>query len=70
MVTPYTSEAEEAAKSVLIELTHLFSAYRGNIVLVGDWCRNLGKHGYRSCLEPFENQGRGLQADRGVAHIP
>jgi hypothetical protein len=33
----YTAEAVEAAKSVLIELTHLLGEYRDNIVLIGGW---------------------------------
>ncbi len=37
----YTAEAVEAAKSVLIELTHLLSEYRDNIVLIGGWVPEL-----------------------------
>ena len=33
----YTEGAVEAAKTVLIELTHLLSEYRDDIVLVGGW---------------------------------
>lgn len=33
----YTADAVEAAKSVLIELTHLLGECRDNIVLVGGW---------------------------------
>ena len=37
----YTAEAVEAAKSVLIELTHLLGEYRDNIVLIGGWVPEL-----------------------------
>jgi hypothetical protein len=37
----YTAEAVEAAKSVLIELTHLLGEYRDNIVLIGGWVPGL-----------------------------
>ena len=37
----YTVEAVEAAKSVLIELTHLLGEYRDNIVLIGGWVPEL-----------------------------
>lgn len=37
----YTAQAVEAAKSVLIELTHLLGEYRDNIVLVGGWVPEL-----------------------------
>jgi hypothetical protein len=33
----YTSEAVEAARSVIIELVHILGEYRDNIVLVGGW---------------------------------
>lgn len=37
----YTAEAVAAAKSVLIELTHLLGEYRDNIVLIGGWVPEL-----------------------------
>jgi len=37
----YTAEAMEAAKSVVIELTHLLGEYRDNIVLIGGWVPEL-----------------------------
>ena len=37
----YTADAVEAAKSVLIELTHLLGEYRDNIVLIGGWVPEL-----------------------------
>ena len=37
----YTAQAVEAAKSVLIELTHLLGEYRDNIVLIGGWVPEL-----------------------------
>jgi hypothetical protein len=37
----YMAEAVEAAKSVLIELTHLLAEYRDNIVLIGGWVPEL-----------------------------
>lgn len=37
----YTAEAVEAAKSVLIELTHLLGEYRDSIVLIGGWVPEL-----------------------------
>lgn len=37
----YTAEAVEAAKSVLIELTHLLGEYRDHIVLIGGWVPEL-----------------------------
>jgi len=37
----YTDEAVKAAKSVLIELTHLLGEYRDNIVLIGGWVPEL-----------------------------
>jgi hypothetical protein len=37
----YTAEAVEAAKSVLIELMHLLSEYRDEIVLIGGWVPEL-----------------------------
>lgn len=37
----YTAEAVKAAKSVLIELTHLLGEYRDNIVLIGGWVPEL-----------------------------
>lgn len=33
----YTAEAVEAARSVILELTHLLGAYRDRIVLIGGW---------------------------------
>jgi len=43
----YTSEAVEAARSVLVELAHLLGEYRDSIVLVGGWVPPLllGQHG-------------------------
>lgn len=37
----YTADAVKAAKSVLIELTHLLGEYRDDIVLVGGWVPEL-----------------------------
>jgi hypothetical protein len=37
----YTAEAVEAARSVLIELTHLLGEYRDDIVLIGGWVPEL-----------------------------
>ncbi|MCC6354302.1 MAG: nucleotidyl transferase AbiEii/AbiGii toxin family protein [Verrucomicrobiae bacterium] len=37
----YTADAVEAAKSVLIELTHILGEYRDNMVLVGGWIPDL-----------------------------
>jgi hypothetical protein len=37
----YTAEKVEAAKSVMIELTHLLGEYRDNIVLIGGWVPEL-----------------------------
>jgi hypothetical protein len=37
----YTSEAVEAARSVIIELVHILGEYRDNIVLVGGWIPDL-----------------------------
>lgn len=37
----YTAQAVEAAKSVLIELTHLLGEYRDHIVLIGGWVPEL-----------------------------
>jgi hypothetical protein len=37
----YTAEVVEAAKSVLIELTHLLGEYRDSIVLIGGWVPEL-----------------------------
>lgn len=37
----YTTEKVEAAKSVMIELTHLLGEYRDNIVLIGGWVPEL-----------------------------
>jgi len=37
----YTAGAVKAAKSVLIELTHLLGEYRDNIVLIGGWVPEL-----------------------------
>lgn len=37
----YTADAVAAAKSVLIELTHLLGEYRDNIVLIGGWVPEL-----------------------------
>jgi predicted nucleotidyltransferase len=37
----YTAAAVDAAKSVLIELTHILGGYRENIVLVGGWIPDL-----------------------------
>ncbi|MGV8058743.1 MAG: hypothetical protein AB2L12_12075 [Smithellaceae bacterium] len=37
----YTADAVEAAKSVLIELSHLLGEYRDNIVLIGGWVPEL-----------------------------
>ena len=37
----YTATAVEAAKSVLIELTHILGEYRDDIVLVGGWIPEL-----------------------------
>ena len=39
--TDYTADAVAAAKSVLLELTHLLVRYRDNIVLVGGWVPEL-----------------------------
>jgi len=33
----YAAEKVEAARSVLIELTHLLGEYRDDIVLIGGW---------------------------------
>jgi len=33
----YTAEKVKAARSVLIELVHLLSKYRDDIVLIGGW---------------------------------
>ncbi len=37
----YTAVAVDAAKSVLIELTHILSGYREDIILVGGWIPSL-----------------------------
>lgn len=37
----YTAEAVEAARSVMIELTHLLAEYRDGIVIVGGWVPEL-----------------------------
>ena len=37
----YTFDAVEAARSVLIELTHILGAYRYDVVLVGGWVPEL-----------------------------
>jgi hypothetical protein len=37
----YTAEAVEAARSVMIELTHLLNEYRDDIVLIGGWVPEL-----------------------------
>ena len=37
----YSAEAVQAAKSVLIELTHLLGEYREDIVLIGGWVPEL-----------------------------
>jgi hypothetical protein len=37
----YSAEAVHAAKSVLIELTHLLGEYREDIVLIGGWVPEL-----------------------------
>ena len=37
----YTVDKVEAAKAVMIELTHLLGAYRENIVLIGGWVPEL-----------------------------
>jgi len=37
----YTAGAVKAAKSVMIELTHLLGEYRDNIVLIGGWVPEL-----------------------------
>ena len=37
----YSAEAVKAAKSVLIELTHLLGEYREDIVLIGGWVPEL-----------------------------
>lgn len=39
--TDYTAEAVEAARSVLLELTHLLGEYRDSIVIVGGWVPQL-----------------------------
>ncbi len=39
--TNYNAEAVEAARSVLIELTHLLGEYRDDIVLIGGWVPDL-----------------------------
>jgi hypothetical protein len=39
--TDYTAEAVEAARSVLLELTHLLSEYRDSIAIVGGWVPQL-----------------------------
>lgn len=39
--TDYTAEAVEAAKRVLLEVTHLLGEYRDGIVLVGGWVPGL-----------------------------
>ena len=37
----YTAAAVEAARSVLIELTHILGEYRDDMVLVGGWIPEL-----------------------------
>jgi hypothetical protein len=37
----YTTDAVEAARSVIIELVHILGAYRDNMVLVGGWIPEL-----------------------------
>jgi len=39
--TDYTAEAVEAARSVLLELTHLLGEYRDSIAIVGGWVPQL-----------------------------
>jgi tRNA nucleotidyltransferase/poly(A) polymerase len=39
--TDYTTEAVEAAHSVLLELSHLLGEYRDRIVIVGGWVPEL-----------------------------
>jgi tRNA nucleotidyltransferase/poly(A) polymerase len=39
--TDYTAEAVEAARIVLLELTHLLGEYRDSIVIVGGWVPQL-----------------------------
>ncbi|MGK5084914.1 hypothetical protein WDW37_16625 [Bdellovibrionota bacterium FG-1] len=39
--TDYNEDAVTAAKSVLIELTHVLGQYRDNIVLIGGWVPEL-----------------------------
>jgi hypothetical protein len=39
--TDYTTDAVEAARSVLIELVHILGQYRDNMVLVGGWIPEL-----------------------------
>jgi hypothetical protein len=38
--TDYTADAVAAARSVLLELTHLLGQYRDDIVVVGGWVRS------------------------------
>jgi len=37
----YTAEAVEAARSVMLELSHLLGEYRDGIVIVGGWVPEL-----------------------------
>lgn len=37
----YTTDAVEAARSVIIELVHILGEYRDNMVLVGGWIPEL-----------------------------
>ncbi len=37
----YTAEAVEAARSVLLELSHLLGEYRDDIVVIGGWVPDL-----------------------------
>src|SRR3990172_6123426 len=39
--TDYTADAVEAARSVLLELTHLLGEYHDGIVIVGGWVPDL-----------------------------